>query len=133
MKRVCRICGEKKPLTHKYYDKGRSGNDKRYFARQCKVCRGNKAGYLMQNAKYSPFKRGDYTCVWEPQVTGYKGRLFHYRMFLTMLDDGLLPPGTIWQNERTGRKYRVVGNEVYHMFPDRFEDAKGQKLRWVRE
>ncbi len=25
-----------------------------------------------------------------------------------------------------------LGNEIYHMFPDNFEDAKGQKLRWVR-
>lgn len=131
--RKCKTCGDPKPLNHKHYDHSKGGHyGKKYWARECKDCRRKKAGYMVQNTRHSPFKRGDYRCVEEPEMTGFKGRLFHYRMFLNMLDDGTLPPGTIWQNERTGRKYKVVGNEVYHKFPERFEDAKGQKLRWVR-
>ena len=133
-KRTCKTCGKEKPLTHKNFYAGEGGSQrrKRYYARECIPCRRKKAGYQKQNTKYSPYKRGDYRCIEEPEVTGYKGRLFHYRMFLMMLDEGTLPPGTIWQNQRTGRKYRIVGNEVYHEFPENFEDAKGQKLRWVR-
>ncbi len=132
--RKCKTCGKTKPLTQKYFYRGtrKRTNGQRYFARACIKCRLKKTSYRVQNTKYSAYKRGDYKCVWEPEMTGFKDRLFHYRMFLTMLDEGTLPPGTVWQNQRTGRKYRVVGNEVYHKFPENFEDAKGQKLRWVR-
>ncbi len=132
--RTCKTCGETKPLTQKYFYRGtrKRINGQRYFGKSCKECRLKKTSYRIQNAKHSAYKRGSYRCVWEPAFTGYKDRLFHYRMFLLMLDDGLLPPGTVWQNQRTGRKYRIVGNEAYFKFPENFEDAKGQKLRWVR-
>ena len=135
--RTCKTCGEIKPLNaENWVARDEEKSDKIYYSRHCKLCVNERsrigASVMRKTRKLGIFKDG-YTCIEEPEITGYLDSHFPRTTFEHMLDDGLLPPGTVWQNHRTGRKYKIVGNEVYFKFPDNFEDAKGQKLRWVRE
>ncbi len=135
-KRTCKACKKEKELIKENFRARKTERGKKlYYSRSCLACE-NERQRIAQSVQrktraLGKFKDG-YTCIEEPEVTGYLLSHFARRMFENMLNDGTLPPGTMWQNERTGRKYKVVGNEVYHKFPERFEDAKGQKLRWVR-
>lgn len=135
-KRICKVCEKEKELTHENWQSRLSEKqNKTYYSRKCRMCineEGRLAHSTGRKTRASGVFKNGYTCIEEPEATGYLRSHFAQRMFENMLNDGTLPPGTVWQNERTGRKYKVVGNEVYHKFPERFDDAKGQKLRWVR-
>ena len=80
-----------------------------------------------------------YECIHDPSRM-FRGSCFWSGDFDQTLEAGNLSPGSIWRDNSTGREYRIVGNEAYHLMHECLHDVsnipediqEGQRLVEVR-
>jgi len=122
--RVCRICGEEKPLSE-FRERKEIRDDKEYtwHMRACRVCERLPVDIHNKNLKIQ--------CVFDPTDT-YTNAWFTCGAFKETLDTGYWPPGSVWEYGRSGNRVIVKGNELWHMLYDKNDNLKPRKQKAVR-
>jgi len=115
--RVCKECGKEKPIQA--FKKTGGG----YRLRTCRAC--NKV-----KVKQKPIY---YECVNDPTNTYIPGCRLVRGQFRQCLNDGILPPGSVWKDTIHYNKYRVDGNQHYHDLVECLRNPDPAYLKSVQE
>lgn len=127
--RECVVCGTKDLDKFSWCGPNRVG--KYYLRHRCDPCRVKQA-YKRRNPAYRAEK---YYCEKEPWGIYKKGSTFNFGDMKRSLDAGYMPPGSVWVDRIKGRRWKVVGNELWYslqeLIAEPSEDVKCESQRLV--
>ncbi len=113
--RICNNCGEEKELILDNWTPKYGRNGKTYFSHECRKCINVKQREHYQ--KYTKFRRSKWNermwvCL-RDKNGAFRGSHFMNGAMFENLEAGVLPPGSIWRFNGSGKQYIVRGNELY--------------------
>ena len=114
--RECVACGPQDLSKFSWCGPNRVG--RHYLRHKCDPCRVKQA-YRRRNPAYRAEK---YTCICDPYGMFKRGSTFNFGEMKGALDAGYMPPGSEWEDRLKGRRWKVVGNELWYSLQELIEE-----------
>ena len=109
--RICVTCSEGKVIDLFGFT-GRNKDGKRYRRNTCNACRAKHERNKRVEYSSRAYKADKYECVGDKHGE-YFGAVMNEGAIQSTMGVGYLPPDSRWRDNKTGRLYRVVGNDEW--------------------